>query len=82
MFNRDFEELQDKLKTSKPTIIGKEVKINKDTYDTLNNFRNASKRVIKNIPRNQALFKELIDYNIVIKFQKTKKEIFNMKLKD
>lgn len=68
MFNRDFEELQDKLKTSKPTIIGKEVKINKDTYDTLNNFRNASKRVIKNIPRNQALFKELIDYNIVIKF--------------
>ena len=28
---RDFE----KLKTSKPTITGKEVKIDKDTYDTL-----------------------------------------------
>ena len=68
ILTNSFEELEDKLKTSKPTIIGKEVKINKDTYDTLNNFRNASKRVIKNIPRNQALFKELIDYNIVIKF--------------
>ena len=28
---RDFEELEDKLKTSKPTISGKEVKIDKDT---------------------------------------------------
>ena len=46
---RDFEELQEKLKTSKPTITGKEVKIDKDTYDTLNNFMNTSKRVIKDI---------------------------------
>jgi len=59
---RDFEELQEKLKTSKPTITGKEVKIDKDTYDTLNNFMNTSKRVIKDMPRNQALFKELTDY--------------------
>ena len=28
---KDFEELEDKLKTSKPTISGKEVKIDKDT---------------------------------------------------
>lgn len=44
---RDFEELEEKLKTSKPTITGKEVKIDKDTYDTLNSFMNTSKRVIK-----------------------------------
>lgn len=37
---RDYEELQEKLKTSKTTITGKEVKIDKDTYDTLNNFMN------------------------------------------
>jgi len=36
--SRDFEELEEKLKTSKPTITGKEIKIDKDTYDTLNNF--------------------------------------------
>ena len=40
---RDFKELEDKLKTSKPTISGKEVKIDKDTYDTLNHFMNTSK---------------------------------------
>ena len=51
-----------KLKTAKPTISGKEVKIDKDTYDTLNNFMHTSKRVIKDMPRNQALFKELTDY--------------------
>ena len=62
LMTRDFEELEEKLKTSKPTITGKEVKIDKDTYDTLNNFMNTSKRVIKDIPNNQALFKELTDY--------------------
>ena len=59
---RDYELLEEKLKTSKPTITGKEVKIDKDTYDTLNNFMNTSKRVIKDMTRNQALFKELTDY--------------------
>ena len=58
----DFEELEEKLKASKPTITGKEVKIDKDTYDTLNNFMNTSKRAIKDMPNNQALFKELTDY--------------------
>lgn len=62
LMTRDFEELEDKLKTSKPTISGKEVKIDKDTYDTLNHFMNTSKQVIKEIPNNQALFKELTDY--------------------
>ena len=64
---RDFKELQEKLKTSKPTITGKEVKIDKDTYDTLNNFMNTSKRVIKDMPRNQALFKELQQENNKLK---------------
>lgn len=62
LMTRDYEKLEEKLKTSKPTITGKEVKIDKDTYDTLNQFMNTSKRVIKDIPRNQALFKELTDY--------------------
>lgn len=62
LMTRDYEKLEEKLKTSKPTITGKEVKIDKDTYDTLNQFMNTSKRVIKDIPRNQALFKELNDY--------------------
>ena len=50
------------LKTTEETFYLKEVKIDKDTYDTLNNFMNTSKRVIKDMPRNQALFKELTDY--------------------
>ena len=62
LMTRDYEKLEEKLKNSKPTITGKEVKIDKDTYDTLNQFINASKKVIKDIPRNQALFKELTDY--------------------
>src|SRR5574344_1600198 len=62
LMTRDYEELEDKLKTSKPTISGKEVKIDKDTYDTLNHFMNTSKQVIKEMPNNQALFKELTDY--------------------
>ena len=62
LMTRDYEKLEEKLKTSKPTITGKEVKIDKDTYDTLNQFMNTSKRVIKDIPRNQALFKELTYY--------------------
>lgn len=55
-------EQEKKLKTSKPTITGKEVKIDKETYDTLQDFMNTSKRVIKDMPSNQALFKELEDY--------------------
>ncbi len=47
LMTRDFEELEEKLKTSKPTITGKEVKIDKDTYDTLNSFMNTSKKSYK-----------------------------------
>ena len=62
LMTRDYEELEEKLKNSKPTITGKEVKIDKDTYDTLNRFMSTSKQVIKEIPKNQALFNELNDY--------------------
>lgn len=59
---KDFKELEDKLKTSNPTTSGKEVKIDKDTYDTLNHIMNTSRQIIKEIPNNQALFKEHTDY--------------------
>lgn len=62
LMTRDYEILEEKLKTSKPTITGKEVKIDKETYDTLQDFMNTSKRVIKDMPSNQALFKGLEDY--------------------
>lgn len=62
LMTRDYEILEKKLKTSKPTITGKEVKIDKETYDILQDFMNTSKRVIKDMPSNQALFKELEDY--------------------
>ena len=62
LMTRDYAELEEKLKNSKPTITGKEVKIDKDTYDTLNRFMSTSKQVIKEIPKNQALFNELNDY--------------------
>lgn len=62
LITRDYEILEEKLKTSKPTLTGKEVKIDKETYDTLKDFMNTSKRVIKDMPNNQALFEELNDY--------------------
>ena len=46
----------------KPTITGKEVKIDKETYEVLNDFMNTSKMVIRDMPKNQALFEELLDY--------------------
>ena len=70
---RDFEELEEKLKTSKPTITGKEVKIDKDTYDTLKSFMNTSKRVINDMPNNQALCKELTDYTKGYKYLENEK---------
>lgn len=62
LMTRDYELLEEKLQNAKPTITGKEVKIDKETFDTLNNFMNTSKRVIEDIPKNQALFQELTDY--------------------
>ena len=36
----------------KPTITGKEVKIDKETYEVLNDFMNTSKMVIRDMPKN------------------------------
>ena len=74
LMTRDYELLEEKLKKSKPTITGKEVKIDKDTYDTLNNFMNTSKRVIEDIPRNKALFNELKEYTASYKDLKKENE--------
>ncbi len=62
LMTRDYEILEEKLKTSKPTITGKEVKIDKEAYDTLQDFMNTSKMVIRDMPKNQALFEELQEY--------------------
>lgn len=45
--------------------LGSDYKLNYyvgETYDTLKDFMNTSKRVIKDMPNNQALFEELNDY--------------------
>lgn len=62
LMTRDYETLEEKSKTSKPTITGKEVKIDKETYDTLKEFMNTSKMVIRDMPKNHALFEELQEY--------------------
>ncbi len=51
LMTRDYEILEKKLKTSKPTLTGKEVIIDKETYDTLKDIMNTSKRVIKDMPK-------------------------------
>ncbi len=52
LMTRDYEILEEKLKTSKPTITSKEVKIDKETYEVLNYFMNTSKMVIRDMPKN------------------------------
>lgn len=62
LMTRDYEELEEKLQNSKPTITKKEVKIDKETYDTLKNFMNTSQMVIRDMPKNEALYQELKHY--------------------
>ena len=62
LMTRDYEELEEKLQNSKPTISKKEVKIDKETYDTLKNFMNTSQMVIRDMPKTEALYKELKHY--------------------
>ena len=62
LMTKDYEDLEEKLKFSKPTMTGKDVKIDKETYDTLKRFMNTSKNVIEDVPNNQALFNELNNY--------------------
>ena len=81
IMTRDYELLEKKLKNSKPTITGKEVKIDKETYDTLKDFMNTSKRVIKDMLNNQALFKELEDYTNHYREMKQENRHLEVKIK-
>ena len=62
VLSRDYKILAEKFENSKPTISGKEVKIDKDTYNILRSFMNTTKNVIEEMPRNQALYLELENY--------------------
>ena len=77
LLNRDYEELKEKLEKSKPTITGKEVKIDKETYQTMNQFMNTANRVIKEVPKTQALTKSLEDYTRT--FKQTERENQHLK---
>ena len=87
VMTRDYEELEEKLQKSKPTIIGDKVKIDKDTYDTLKTFMNTSKSVIEDMPKNQALFETLEDYTSSYKDLEREKrniqhEVYRLKAKN
>lgn len=60
--NKSYDELKITLEKSKPTITGNQIKISKETYESLNNFMHTAKRVIKSMPQNEALFKEIKEY--------------------
>ena len=77
LLNRDYEELREKLENSKPTITGKEVKIDKETYQTMNQFMNTANRVSKEVPKTQSLAKSLEDYTRT--FKQTERENQHLK---
>lgn len=72
LLNDDYKELKVKLNKSKPTITGKEVKIDKDTYQTLNKFMSTAKRIIEDIPKTQSMVKTLEEYTKI--FRSTQRE--------
>ena len=61
ILNDSYNKLSNKLKNSKTTIIGNQIKIDKDTYDELNDFMKTTKKIIDETPKNKALFNELKD---------------------
>ena len=63
LLNDDYKELKVKLNKSKPTITGKEVKIDKDTYQALNKFMSFAKKVVEDIPKTQSMVKTLEEYS-------------------
>lgn len=77
LLNDDYKELKVKLNKSKPTITGKEVKIDKDTYQTLNKFMSTAKRVIEDIPKTQSMVKTLEEYTKI--FKTTQRENIQLK---
>ena len=77
LLNDDYNDLKVKLNKSKPTITGKEVKIDKDTYQTLNKFMSTAKRIIEDIPKTQSMVKTLEEYTKI--FRSTQKENIQLK---
>ena len=77
LLNDDYNDLKVKLNESKPTITGKEVKIDKDTYQTLNKFMSTAKRIIEDIPKTQSMVKTLEEYTKT--FRCTQRENIQLK---
>lgn len=77
LLNDDYNDLKVKLNKSKPTITGKEVKIDKDTYQTLNKFMSTAKRIIEDIPKTQSMVKTLDEYTKI--FRSTQRENIQLK---
>ena len=77
LLNDDYNDLKVKLNKSKPTITGKEVKIDKDTYQTLNKFMSTAKRIIEDIPKTQSMVKTLEEYTKI--FRSTQRENIQLK---
>lgn len=77
LLNDDYNDLKVKLNKSKPTITGKEVKIDKDTYQTLNKFMSTAKRVIEDIPKTQSMVRTLEEYTK--NFRTTQRENIQLK---
>lgn len=63
LLNDDYKELKVKLNKSKPSITGKEVKIDKDTYQALNKFMSSAKKVVEDIPKTQSMVRTLEEYS-------------------
>lgn len=91
LLNDNYNELKGKLNKSKPTITGKEVKIDKDTYQTLNKFMSSAKSVIEDIPKTQSMVRALEEYtktfrtmqreNIQLKKEVNRLELDNEEIK-
>ena len=68
--------VETKMKNAKPTIIANQVKIDKETYDSLNNFMNTAKKVIKETPKNKVVYNELRNY--ISSYKEIKRENQNI----
>lgn len=68
--------VENKMKNAKPTIIGNQVKIDKETYDSLNNFMNTAKKITKETPKNKVVYNELRNY--ISSYKEIKRENQNI----
>ena len=71
-----YEIIKNKIKNAKLTIIGNQVKIDKETYDSINSFMNIANKVIKETPKNKVVYNELKKY--ISSYQTLKRENQNI----